>query len=710
MSGPEVDLSWTASTDDTAVTGYHVYRNGHVLASVTGATSYVDSAVVDGTAYTYSVSAYDAAGNESSPSAVSHATTPDTTAPTTPTSLSATVVGPNEIDLDWTASDDNVGVVGYDVYREHTLVATLGRTTSYADTTVHDANSYTYTVDAFDAAGNTSATAAVDASTPDGTPPSVPAGVQATAAGATSVTVSWAAASDNVAVAGYTVYRDGLEVATLTGRSYTDTGLNSATSYSYTVSAYDAAGNTSAESTAATATTPDVTAPSVPAGLTATATGGNTVNVAWSPATDNVGVAGYFVYRNGVNIATATGTTMTDGGLTSSTTYTYAVVAFDAAGNVSGQSTPVTVSTADTIAPSVPAGLTATATGGTTVNLVWSPATDNVRVAGYNLYRNGARIATLTGTSYANTALTNATTYSYTVNAYDAAGNVSAQSTAVNATTADTAAPTVPAKPTVTATAYNQVTVVWAAATDNVAVAGYRVYRAGTLIATVVGATSYVDATAVAKTTYSYTVSAYDSAGNTSRPSVASPVTTPAGPDTTAPSVPSGLKSTITTAKAVYVSWTASTDNVAVSGYWVFRNGVFVGSSTKPNYTDSTAVQATTYTYTVSAYDAAGNSSAKSAGLVVIVPDATAPSAPSGLTLTPGTRSMTVSWAASTDNVGVVGYYVYRNGAKVATVKTGTTLADKNLVTGTKYSYYVVAFDAANNLSPASATVAAVAK
>jgi thermitase len=97
----------------------------------------------------------------------------------------------------------------------------------------------------------------------------------------------------------------------------------------------------------------------------------------------------------------------------------------------------------DTQAPSVPANLTASTVSSSQINLSWSASTDNVGVAGYNVYRNGVKVATVPGTSYSNTGLSGATTYAYTVNAFDAAGNTSAQSTAVNATTPAAPAPSV---------------------------------------------------------------------------------------------------------------------------------------------------------------------------------------------------------------------------------------------------------------------------
>jgi hypothetical protein len=96
---------------------------------------------------------------------------------------------------------------------------------------------------------------------------------------------------------------------------------------------------------------------------------------------------------------------------------------------------------ADMTPPTTPTGLVATAAGGSVVNLTWSASTDNVGVTGYIVKRNGTQVATPTTTSYADTGLSSATRYSYTVAARDAAGNISPDSASVTATTADTLFP-----------------------------------------------------------------------------------------------------------------------------------------------------------------------------------------------------------------------------------------------------------------------------
>src|SRR6266480_5063648 len=284
-----------------------------------------------------------------------------------------------------------------------------------------------------------------DTNQADITPPTTPVGLVATAAGGAVVNLTWSASTDNVAVTAYVVKRNGVQIGTPTTPGYSDTGLAPATTYSYTVAAQDAAGNISPDPASVSATTDDTIAPTAPTGLVATAAGGSVVNLAWSASTDNVAVTGYIVRRNGVQVGTSASTTYADTGLSSATTYGYTVAAQDAAGNISSESTIASATTADTIAPTTPAGLVATAAGATAINLSWIASTDNVGVTGYIVKRNGTLVATPTTTSYADTGLSSATTHSYTVAALDAAGNVSSDSASASATTIDTIAPSAPA-------------------------------------------------------------------------------------------------------------------------------------------------------------------------------------------------------------------------------------------------------------------------
>src|SRR6266513_1115585 len=287
-----------------------------------------------------------------------------------------------------------------------------------------------------------SATTLADSTGPDTVAPSTPAGLTASAASSSRINLSWLAATDNVGVIRYSVYRDGVQIASVAGRSYANTGLSAATTYSYTVAASDAARNASAQSSPVSATTKaplDTQAPSIPTNLAASAITPTTLTLSWNAATDNVAVAGYRVYLNGTLLLSPSSTSAQIIELTPDFTRSFTVAAFDAAGNASAPSAPLSVTTlplADTTVPSTPTGLVGVAVSSSQINLSWTAATDNVGVTGYNVYRGGMQIATLgVVTTFQNTGLTASTNYSYTVRAFDAAGNVSGQSMAASATT-----------------------------------------------------------------------------------------------------------------------------------------------------------------------------------------------------------------------------------------------------------------------------------
>jgi chitodextrinase len=189
-----------------------------------------------------------------------------------------------------------------------------------------------------------------------------------------------------------------------------------------------------------TASVADTTAPTAPTNLTASGTTQTATNLSWTASTDNVGVTGYDVYRDGSLIASVTGTNYTANGLTASTTYSFFVRAKDAAGNISSNSNTVSVTTTDapapdTTAPTAPT-LSASGTTQTSTNLSWSGATDNVGVTGYDILRNGTLIgSTTTATTFNVTGLTASTTYTFNVRAKDAAGNISVNSNTVSVTT-----------------------------------------------------------------------------------------------------------------------------------------------------------------------------------------------------------------------------------------------------------------------------------
>jgi PQQ-dependent dehydrogenase (s-GDH family) len=453
---------------------------------------------------------------------------------------------------------------------------------------------------------------------------------------------------------------------------------------------------------------PDTQAPSAPSNLTASNVTQSTLTLNWTASTDNVGVTGYDVYRNGTKINTSlvTATTFNVSGLTAATLYQFYVNARDAAGNTSAGSNSINVTTPDTQPPTTPANVAASNIAQTSLTLTWSAATDNVGVTGYDVYQNAIKINTvpITLTSYNITGLTAATTYQFYVNAKDAAGNTSANSSIVNVTTAavpDTEPPTPPSNLNVSNLTQSSLTLLWTASTDNVGVTGYDVYQNGVKVNTSPITTTTFNVTGLtALTTYNYFVQARDAAGNISAPGNNVIITTP---DTQAPTAPAGLSSSNLTAVSVTLNWNASTDNTGVAGYDVYRNGIKINAlpvaSTAYNVTGLTT--ATAYSFFVRALDSSGNTSSNSNTINITTVDNITPSAPSNLTANSvASASLTLNWAAATDNVAVTGYDVYQNGIKInGSAITSLTFNVTALTPSTNYQFYLNARDAAGNVS-----------
>jgi chitodextrinase len=270
----------------------------------------------------------------------------------------------------------------------------------------------------------------------------------------------------------------------------------------------------------------------------------------------------------------------------------------------------------------VPTNLAVTAVSAAQLDLAWSAATDNVGVPGYKIYRGGTLVTSATGTAWQNTGLSAGTQYCYTVAAVDAAGNTSAQTSQVCANTrtladaADNQPPTIPTGLTATAISASQIGLTWSASSDNIGVTGYKVYRAGSEIVSSV-ITNYQNGGLTPNTNYCYTVSAYDAAGNTSAQTTQACVTTQSGviTDSSAPSVPTNLAVTAISSTQINLSWTPSTDNVAVTGYTLYQSGVQLATNAATSYQNTGLTASTQYCYSVIAQDAAGNSSAQTAQL-----------------------------------------------------------------------------------------------
>jgi hypothetical protein len=296
--------------------------------------------------------------------------------------------------------------------------------------------------------------------------PTAPGTLTSTQTAPSDRTLTWRTSTDNVAVLGYDIFRDGVLIGTNgpLDSTYVDAGIP-AGSHTYNVKAFDTAsprgagantiaqiaagfgqpwGNLSAASNSITITQADIVPPTAPTTVTA-APGNGKATLTWSGATDNVGVVKYGLFRNNVLIQTLNAPTAAfkDSGLVTGS-YTYAVDAIDAAALHSPKSTATPVNVVfipDTTPPTVPGSAVAVTSPdlhGRDVNLTWGASTDSMGVTGYEVFRNGSKIATLAPTTFNfhDAALATAT-YTYRVDAFDASANHSALSAPVTAVVAN---------------------------------------------------------------------------------------------------------------------------------------------------------------------------------------------------------------------------------------------------------------------------------
>ena len=723
MDTSKIKLTWRPPTDPgiSAITGYRIEVSEDdgvswdFLVSDTESTdtTYTHSGLNPGTTRYYQVSAINSAGLGRR-SNIDHATTTRSgAAPGAPTDLTADNIGDDAIDLEWVAPTDTgtSAITGYKI--EYSAIGTTGwrnlvsntrdDATTYTDDNLAPGTTRYYRVSAINTTGTSEPSDVANATTATSAP-DPPTGLTATAAGRTQIDLSWTAPADDggspvtgykieVSDDGTTTWSD-LDANTgSTSTSYSDTGLDPATTYHYRVSAISAAGTSAPSNEASAMTAANV--PGMPTGLTATAQGSTQIDLSWTPPTDDGGSA-VTAYRIEVsndrnswsNLVANTGSTATTyshtTGLTAGSTRYYRVSAINSEGP--GSPSRVARAMTDATVPNAPTGLIATADGRTRINLSWNApsSTGGAAISGYQIEVSEDPDSALAWTTlventnssfptYVHRGLAPGSTRYYRVAAINSAG-AGPTSNVAEATTEATI-PRAPTGLTATANGTMSIDLAWMAPADDggAEIDGYRVQVSttngltwNTLVSNTGSATTaYTHAGLEPASTRHYQVAAINAVGRSPESNRASATTDAALPD-----APRNLTANAQGTSQIKLSWMepSYTGGVSITGYQieVSEDGgtqweilVANTSTASTSYNHTGLDPASTRHYRVSAINSAGVGAESNVAFATT--DARAPDAPTDLTaVANGTSRIDLAWTAPAYDGGaaVTGYRI----------------------------------------------------
>lgn len=522
------------------------------------------------------------------------------------------------------------------------------------------------------------------------TAPPAPANIFATTkeCGTGQIDVVWA----TVAAANYKLYRNGTLITSLYPSWYTDGGLTAGATYTYSVLAYNAYGESGSVSTTATApaaceTTPDP--PSPPASLTATTgpCGTTEIGLYWS---ESLGATFYELYRDNTLIYGGTNNSYPDNSVAAGSVHTYKVLARNAGGDSAFTTTSGTAPSACTLKPAAPGPLTATpqACGTGKIDLTWVAVTG---ATSYTLYRGSTQIYAGPAIGYTDTGLAAGTQYSYSAKASNAYGD--SPSVTASATSPGVCPPpTPPTGFTATPGACESGTIhlSWNAVSG---ANGYNL-KHGSSVDYAGPATSRSVSGLTAGTSYTFELNAFSNTGQSSyvTATAVAPGACPPPPPT-----PATLTATpgVCDSHTVTLAWAAST---GATGYSLSRDNTVVYTGTALAFTDTSTADATWYTYKVSAFNAGGTSTAKTASVSSPIACNSVPAAPTGMGLSslPTPSSVSLEWI---DNATNETHFIIERkllGGTYSLLKqlnsaNATTYTDTSVVPDTVYGYRVQA-------------------
>ncbi len=658
--GGELTITWFAAVDsDTSPEksiSYEIWRDGTKIATVTGATSYTDSGLVNGQTYTYVVRAVDASGNYKASDAVTSPPPSDTTPPSLPASIWFNDTGEEgKVSVEFTEAldantDPTAAPLRYVILRDGVEVGNITFSQQpFYDTGLSIGVQYTYKLRVIDGSGNYVTSGEYQVTPTDTLPPRFNGvgWVNDTSMGG-EIEVSWEPAEDISTPVMYAVYMDtdpaftpnstNMVASGVTGTSYTVTGLINGQTYYFVVRATDSLGNSEANTVKKYASPTDTTPP-VFAGLGTAADMGTygEVNLTWSPAEDNSLPVTYLIYYSTSTSdlftsvkATTEDTWYTVSGLNNGVKYYFAVRAKDAEGNMETNKVIKSATPTDQQPPEF-SGLQSVAPvpEGGALLLSWQPAYDESGQITYYIYRSTSNdivvdpeqsptsspyfLATTTQTTYLDDNrgdyLINGRTYYYLVRAVDGSQQMDNNTVVLDGTPQDVQPPVFSGvKSAVDLETGGAIKVTWDAGQDRYGVE-YNVYRSTdpqvgpsseTLIAGGITGTEYTDTGLVNGQTYYYWVRARDSNGNmeTNDKSVS------ATPSDKTPPTFQGVSEVYDTGVGgeLVIRWSAAqdsdTDPNAGITYYVFRSTSYYFSTDIGSPYQVATTTATSYTDT----------------------------------------------------------------------------------------------------------------
>jgi hypothetical protein len=726
VSNTQINLTWQDNSNNE--TGFKIESKLNSAVTYTeiatvgaNVTSYSNTGLAINTAYTYRVLAYNAGGNSGYSNTSSATTLPNP--PNAPSSLAATVVSNNQINLAWqdNASDE----LGFIVERKTGVDGTYGvidtvgpNVKAYASLGLTASTQYFYRVRAYNAGGNSAYSNAANATTQTD-PPAAPNNLTATVISNHQINLAWTDNASNEKGFKVELKIDSsgtyAEIATVGANSlsYASKGLNASTHYFYRVRAFNLTGNSDYSNEANATTRPDP--PAAPSGLQSAAVSNVQINLTW---TDNAANEfGFKIERKlsssgtytQIALVGANVTAYLNTGLSANTAYSYRVRAY----NTDGHSSFSNEASATTLPnkPATPGGLVATTINKNQIDLAWADSASNED--GFKIERksnaaaNYSEIATVGAnvTSYSSMGLSPNTAYSYRIRAYNTGGN-SAYSNIAGAKTLPNP-PNAPSGLTAAAVSNNRINLAWQDNAGNEL--GFIIERKTGVsgvyaVIDSVGANVkiYASLGLAGNTQYFYQVRAYNAGGNSAY-SDAADATTPIDP----PVTPDNLAATATNSGQIDLNWTdnASTEDGFKIELKIGPSGTYVEIATVganvTSYSSTGLDAGTEYFYRVRAFNLTGNSGYSNEANATTLPDVSA--TPSDLQAAVVSKNqINLTWTDNAANED--GFKIERKLSSAATYTQidtvgadVTSYSSTGLTQNTAYSYRVRAYNASGN-------------